>query len=118
MKHEEEIHRKKLKKLGINENVVFTGHVDDEELVMLYNLCDLFVFPSINEGFGLPPLEAMACGAAVLASNASSLPEVIGHQDALFDPNDGIGLAKKMERALTDSKFRDFLKEQGIQASP
>ena len=112
----EEIHlRNKLRKLGISDNVVFTGHVNDEELVMLYNLCDLFVFPSINEGFGLPPLEAMACGAAVLASNTSSLPEVVGHQDALFDPYDDVSLAKKMERALTDSKFRDLLNEHGIQ---
>jgi len=114
LKYEENSHRNKLKKLGIDRNVVFTGHVDDDELVMLYNLCDLFVFPSINEGFGLPPLEAMACGAVVLASDASSLPEVVGHQDALFDPRDDLSLAKKMERALKDSEFRDHLKEQGI----
>jgi glycosyltransferase involved in cell wall biosynthesis len=115
VKHEEKTHRQKLKTLGISDNVIFAGHVDDDDLAMLYNLCDLFVFPSINEGFGLPPLEAMACGAAVLASNASSLPEVIGHQDALFDPNDEVGLAKKIEHALIDSKFRGFLKEHGIQ---
>ena len=116
LKHQEN-HRNKLKKLGISDNVIFTGHVDDEELVMLYNLCDLFVFPSIHEGFGLPPLEAMACGAAVLASNTSSLPEVIGHQDALFDPYDDVELAKKIERALTDSKFRGLLKRTWYSAS-
>ena len=114
LKHQEN-HRNKLKKLGISDNVIFTGHVDDEDLVMLYNLCDLFVFPSMHEGFGLPPLEAMACGAAVLASNISSLPEVIGHQDALFDPYDEVELAKKIERALTDRGFGCLLKEHGIQ---
>ncbi len=114
LKHEETFHRNKLRKMGINDNVVFTGHVDDEELVMLYSLCDLFVFPSLYEGFGIPPLEAMACGAAVLASNKSSLPEVIGHQDALFDPYDDVDIAKKIEHALNDNKFRGFLKEHGI----
>ena len=115
MKYEGNRRRNKLRKMGTSDRVVFTGHVDDEELIMLYNLCDLFVFPSINEGFGLPPLEAMACGAAVLASNTSSLPEVVGYQEALFDPYDDIGLAKKIEHVLSDPKFRDLLKEHGIQ---
>lgn len=114
LKYREVEHRNKLKKMGINDKVVFTGHVEDNELVMLYNLCDLFVFPSIQEGFGLPALEAMACGAPVIASNTSSLPEVVGYQDALFDPYSDVCIAKMMERALTDTNFRSLLKEHGI----
>jgi glycosyltransferase involved in cell wall biosynthesis len=109
--------RNKLEKLGISGNVVFVGRVEDEELVMLYNLCELFVFPSLHEGFGLPPLEAMSCGAAVLASNASSLPEVVGCQEASFDPHDADGLAAKIEKALIDTKYRELLISTGIQQS-
>jgi glycosyltransferase involved in cell wall biosynthesis len=114
LKQDADLQRNRLKMMGISDKVVFTGHVDDNELVMLYNLCELFVFPSLHEGFGLPPLEAMACGAAVIASNTSSLPEVVGFQDALFDPYDDVDMAKKMEHVLTDSKFRACLKEHGI----
>ena len=59
-------------------------YIDDEDLPAIYNMCDLFVFPSMHEGFGLPPLEAMACGAPVLASRNSSLPEVMGRDDLMF----------------------------------
>ena len=72
-------------KAGLNGNeVVLTGFVSDDDLIALYNLCRLFVFPSLHEGFGLPALEAMACGAAVIGSNTSSIPEVIGRRDALL----------------------------------
>ena len=111
---EQAIHRRILKKLGINARVVFTGYVDDDDLIFLYNLCKLFVFPSIHEGFGLPPLEAMACGAPVIASQAASLPEVVGLNEALFDPYDEIDIARKMECALRDFKFRERLRLNGI----
>ena len=111
---EQDIHRRILKKLGINASVVFTGYLDDDDLISLYNLCKLFVFPSIHEGFGLPPLEAMACGAPVIASRAASLPEVVGLNEALFDPYDEIDIARKMERALSDFKFRERLILNGI----
>jgi glycosyltransferase involved in cell wall biosynthesis len=111
---EQDIHRSTLKKLGVDARVVFTGYLDDDDLISLYNLCKLFVFPSIHEGFGLPPLEAMACGAPVIASQAASLPEVVGLDEALFDPNDEIDMARKMEDALRDSKFRERLKLHGI----
>ncbi|MGH7094275.1 MAG: glycosyltransferase family 4 protein, partial [Stellaceae bacterium] len=88
------------------DDLVFTGHVADDELVALYSLCTLFVFPSFHEGFGLPVLEAMCCGAAVIGSNTTSIPEVVGREDALFDPRSDRSIAQVMERALTDARFR------------
>lgn len=96
--------------LGLDaDDVVFTGYVSDSDLVELYNRCKLFVFPSWHEGFGLPALEAINCGAPVIGSNTSSLPEVIGTPDALFDPYDPDDISDKMQRALTDAHFRKTL---------
>lgn len=94
-------------------DIVFTGFVPDETLVVLYNLCSLFVFPSLREGFGLPVLEAMACGAPVIASNTSSLPEVVGWKDAMFDPHDDQALSKVMHDVLTNESFRAELIRRG-----
>ena len=80
-------------------------------------LCALFVFPSWHEGFGLPLLEAMQCGRPVLASNRSSLPEVVGRKDALFDPFDLKDMADKIELALTDASFRQSLADYGLEQS-
>ncbi|MBK7502025.1 MAG: glycosyltransferase family 4 protein [Polaromonas sp.] len=100
---------------GLKEDeLVLTDFVPDDDLVILYNIADLFVFPSKHEGFGLPPLEAMACGAPTLASNTSSLPEVIGWDQALFDPHSPPDMARKMEQALIDSAFRLSLKEHAL----
>ena len=97
---------------GLTSNeIVFTGYVPDGDLVLLYNLCHLFVFPSLYEGFGLPALEAMACGAAVIASDSSSIPEVIGRQDALFDPTDPASITQALYHALTDEEFRQSLRD-------
>ena len=85
------------------------GYVSDEDLVLLYNLCDLFIFPSMEEGFGLPVLEAMRCGAPVIASNTTSIPEVAGMREALFDPQDVASIQEKILRALTDEEFRQQL---------
>jgi glycosyltransferase involved in cell wall biosynthesis len=92
------------------DELVITGGVSDIELLQLYNLCELFVFPSWHEGFGLPALEAMACGAAVIGSNTTSLPEVIGRADALFDPFDESSIAAKIREVLEDEPFRQSLR--------
>lgn len=93
--------------------VVFTGYVEDEQLRALYNLCEVHVFPSFHEGFGLPVLEAMACGAPVIAARTTSLPEVVGLSDALFDPEDDVAMALLIERCLSSRDFRMRLRDHG-----
>lgn len=95
------------------DRLVMTGFVSDDDLVDFYNLCDLFVFPSWCEGFGLPALEAMQCGAPVIAANTSSLPEVVGLDAALFNPYDIQDMAARMTQALQDEAFRTRLTEHG-----
>lgn len=95
--------------------LLFSGYVSDIELVQLYNLCKLFVFPSWHEGFGLPALEAMACGAAVIGANTASLPEVIGLEAAMFDPLDVDDITAHMAHALQDNTFRATLRQSGLQ---
>lgn len=95
--------------------LVFTGRLSDRDLCHLYNLCYVYVFPSLHEGFGLPVLEAMSCGAPVIASNTSSLPEIVGDCDALFDPMSEQDIISKLTRVLTDATFREKLIENGKQ---
>lgn len=92
-----------------DKDLIFTGYISEDDLVALYNLCKLYVFPSWHEGFGLPALEAMACGAPVIGANTTSLPEVIGLDDALFDPFDVASITQRMQLALTDENFRKTL---------
>jgi glycosyltransferase involved in cell wall biosynthesis len=99
-------------KVGDDE-VLFLGVIPDNDLKALYNLCTLFFFPSLYEGFGLPVLEAMACDAPVIASNTSSIPEVLANEDAMFDPANEDNILLKLNQALTDSKFRADLIENG-----
>jgi len=102
-------------KAGLNtDELIFTGYVTDLELVYLYNLCRLFVFPSWHEGFGLPALEAMRCGVPVIGANTSSLPEVIGLDDALFDPFDVKSITAKMVQVLQDETFSNRLRIHGL----
>jgi len=99
---------------GVPEHcLIFTGNVSDTELCQLYNLCHAYVFPSLHEGFGLPVLEAMSCGAPVIASNNSSLPEVVGMVEALFDPLSEADIAAKLLRVIQDADFRKRLIEHG-----
>jgi glycosyltransferase involved in cell wall biosynthesis len=97
-----------------DDELVLTGYVSDDELVMLYNMAALFVFPSLHEGFGLPVLEAMSCGAPVLGANATSVPEVIGCEDALFDPAVPAQIAAKIQQVMADDALRARLREHGL----
>ena len=97
-------------KNGLEEaDVVLTDYVSDEELVDLYRLCHLYVFPSIHEGFGLPVLEAMVCGAPVVAANCTGVTEAMGLQEALFDPYSVESISKVILRGITDDTFRQQL---------
>lgn len=96
------------------DELIITGFVPEDDLLYLYNTCKLFVFPSWHEGFGIPALEAMSCGRAVIGSNVSSLPEVIGRDDALFDPYDDSSISSKMLHVLTDNEFREELGRYGL----
>lgn len=100
--------------LGIDGQFVLTGYISDNELAALFSGCTLFVFPSLHEGFGLPALEAMACGAATIGSNTTSIPEVIGRSDALFDPSNPDDIAAKIARALSDEVFLSSLREHAL----
>lgn len=97
------------------DRLIFPGHVGDDDLPDLYSLCGLFVFPSEQEGFGLPPLEAMACGAPVLAARNSSLIEVVERNDLLFGTHDVDDLAGRMTRVLSDSGYARTLGDWGIE---
>jgi glycosyltransferase involved in cell wall biosynthesis len=95
------------RELGLAENhCVLCGYVSDEDMVAMYNDCRLYVLPAAYEGFGLPALEAMACGAVVMASNLGSLAEVINFADALFNPHDLSGMVVALQRGLCDEGFR------------
>jgi glycosyltransferase involved in cell wall biosynthesis len=95
--------------------LLFTGYVTDEELAILYNLCTVFVFPSVHEGFGLPALEAMACGAVVIGANTTSVPEVIGRTEAMFDPYNEAEISQKLVQVLEDETFRAELAAHGLE---
>lgn len=109
--------RASAEKLSLGESVRILHDVSDEQLAVLYRHAGVFVFPSYEEGFGLPPLEAMASGAPVIASDTSSLPEVLGDAAILVSPSDVNGLATALESVLTDRGLADMLRDKGSQHS-
>jgi len=96
------------------EDVILTGYVADADLAQLYRAATAFVYPSLFEGFGLPPVEAMACGTPVVTSNISSLPEIVGDAALLIDPGDEEALAAALLQIVSDQPLRAKLREQGI----
>ena len=100
-------------KLKLENKVRFLGRVSELELITLYSMADVFVFPSFYEGFGVPPIEAMACGAPVITSNTSSLPEVAGDAALLIDPHNTGELARAILQVLANEQLRDELRQKG-----
>ena len=101
--------------LNLEQDVLFLGRVPLHDLVLLYNAASLHVHPSYYEGFGLPPLEAMACGTPTIVSNVASLPEVVGDAGLLVDPDDVAGWVAALGQVLADPHLRQEMREKGFQ---
>lgn len=97
-----------------NADILFTDYVCNKDLIRLYNAADCFVYPSFFEGFGIPPLEAMACGTPVVVSNATSLPEVVGDAGLYFDPYNEEEMTEAIHRMLIDTELKHHLREKGF----
>lgn len=108
---------KTINNLNLREKVIMTGFVKDEDLAYIYNKASLFVYPSLYEGFGLPPLEALSCGVPVITSSSSSLPEVVGTAGMLFNPSSEKELARAIEKVLTREDIQDSFKLKGLRQS-
>ncbi|MBN1217542.1 MAG: glycosyltransferase family 4 protein [Anaerolineae bacterium] len=104
----------RLQSLGLENCVIFPGYVEEADLPTLYQLAEVFAFPSLYEGFGLGPIEAMACGTPVVCSNSSSLPEVVGDAGLLIDPTNTAALAETLRRVLSDAGLRADLSQRGL----
>jgi glycosyltransferase involved in cell wall biosynthesis len=96
-------------------DVIHTGYISEQEAACLYNGASVFVYPSQYEGFGIPAVEAMACGCPVIASNSSSLPEVVGDAGVLVEPNNVEALSEAIFKILHDGDLRRVLKEKGVE---
>lgn len=106
---------RKISELGLSDLVTLTGHVPEADLPALYSGSSCFIYPSYFEGFGLPPLEAMKCGAPVVVGNRTSLPEVVGDAAVLVDPFEVSEIAAGIARVLNDSGLRASLREKGLE---
>jgi glycosyltransferase involved in cell wall biosynthesis len=104
-----------IQELQLTESVILTGYVPEKDLPGLYSGALCFVYPSYFEGFGLPPLEAMKCGAPVITGNRTSLPEVVGEAGLLVDPFDVDALGAAMNRLISDSELRAELTTKGLE---
>lgn len=110
--------KRTVKELGLEHDVIFPGLVPEDELVALYQAAHIYAFPSLYEGFGLPPLEAMRCGTPVVASNNSCIPEVCGEENALyFDPLDPEDMANTIRKLWLDEELHRELRERGLRHS-
>ena len=114
MDHGADAIRSAVGRAGLESAVVFTGHVPLDDLRALYAGCALFAFPSLYEGFGMSPLEAMVCGAPVVCSSASALPEAVGDAALLVDPRDPDGWVQAMTRMMDDAALREDLRRRGV----
>jgi glycosyltransferase involved in cell wall biosynthesis len=99
---------------GLQDDVVLTGFVEDQELPLYYNAAEVFAFPSLAEGFGLPPLEAMACGTPVASSNAGPMPEILGDAADYFNPRSTKDAAEKLIKLLADGRRRERFRKRGL----
>ena len=100
--------------LQCENDVIFTDYVTQDELVCLYNCATLFIYPSLYEGFGIPPLESMVCGTPVITSNTTSIPEIVGDAALQIDPNSQEELETAVYKLLIDSSLRNNLIQSGL----
>lgn len=107
----------KVSRFNFQDKIIFTGYLENEILPVFYNGCSLFVYPSLYEGFGLPPLEAMSCGIPVISSNTSSIPEVVGDSGILINPYSSTELCDAMLKLLSSDKLLDFYGKKGYERS-
>jgi glycosyltransferase involved in cell wall biosynthesis len=108
---------KQIAAMNLQKDVIFVGYLSEKELAEIYNAVDLFVFPSLYEGFGIPPLEAMACGTPVITSNTSSLPEVVGNAAIQADPYNVERFVEKMYEVLTNEDLKEEMTRKGLERS-